>query len=146
MSSLKSVLLFLTNQAAQFISCGIGCSNFSGNFLLSFLLWYDFKILAKWRGGGTFYVWKFWIWFNRILIKNVKIFMVFKVFFILPPVWLLNLGLDLWIDNMFPLDVADTKIGSQDAVQTVLELTKKWKYPKFRGKFQVFFQKSVGNL
>ena len=135
MSSLKSVLLFLTNQAAQFISCGIGCSNFSGNFLLSFLLWYDFKILAKWRGGGTFYVWKFWIWFNRILIKNVKIFMVFKVFFILPPVWLLNLGLDLWIDNMFPLDVADTKIGSQDAVQTVLELTKKWKYPKFRGKF-----------
>ena len=61
--------------------------------------------------------------------------MVFKVFFILHPVWLLNLGLDLWIDNMFPLDVADTKIGSQDAVKTVLELTKKWSYAKFRGKF-----------
>ena len=61
--------------------------------------------------------------------------MVFKVLFILVPVWLLNLGLDLWIDNIFPLDLADTKIGSQDAVQTVLEFTKKLKYPKFRGKF-----------
>ena len=29
-------------------------SYFSGNFLLSFLLWYDFKILVKSRGGGTF--------------------------------------------------------------------------------------------
>ena len=41
--------------AAQFISCGIGCSYFSGSFLLSFLfLWYDFQILVKSRGGGTF--------------------------------------------------------------------------------------------
>ena len=54
LSLLKSVLSFLTNQAVQFISCGIGCSCFSGNFLLSFLLWYDFKILIKSRGGGTF--------------------------------------------------------------------------------------------
>ena len=44
----------MTNQAAQFISRGIGRSYFSGNFLLSFLLWYDFKILVKSRGGGTF--------------------------------------------------------------------------------------------
>ena len=28
-------------------------SYFSGNFLLSFLLWYDTKILVKLRGGGT---------------------------------------------------------------------------------------------
>ena len=38
----------------QFISCGIGCSYFSQNLLLSFLLWYDFKIQIKSRGGGTF--------------------------------------------------------------------------------------------
>ena len=37
---------FLTNQAVRFI-CGIGRSYFSGNFLLSFLLWYHFKILVK---------------------------------------------------------------------------------------------------
>ena len=54
MSLLKSVLLFLTNQIAQFISYGISRSYFSGNFLPSFLLWYGFKILVKWRGGGTF--------------------------------------------------------------------------------------------
>ena len=30
------------------------CSYFSGNFLISFLLWYDFKIPVKSRGGGTF--------------------------------------------------------------------------------------------
>ena len=52
MSLLKSVLPF--NQAAWFISHGIGCSYFSRNFLLSFLLWYDFKILVKSRQGGTF--------------------------------------------------------------------------------------------
>ena len=34
---LKSVLPFLTNQAARFTSRGIGRSYFSGNFLLSFL-------------------------------------------------------------------------------------------------------------
>ena len=45
MSLLKSVLPF--NQAAWFISHGIGCSYFSRNFLVSFLLWYDFKILVK---------------------------------------------------------------------------------------------------
>ena len=51
---LKSVLPFLTNQAARLTSRAIGRSYFSGNFLLSFLLWYDFKILVKSRGGGTF--------------------------------------------------------------------------------------------
>ena len=37
------------------------------------------------------------------------------------------------------LGLADIKIGSQDAVKKVLELTKKWKYPNFRGIF--FFSK-----
>ena len=54
MSLLESVLSFLTNQAAQFTSCGIGCSYFSWNFPLSLLLWYDFKILVKSMAGGTF--------------------------------------------------------------------------------------------
>ena len=53
-SLLKSVLPCLTNQAPRFISRGIDRSYFSGNFLLSFLLWYDFKILVKSREGGMF--------------------------------------------------------------------------------------------
>ena len=53
-SLLKTVLAFLANQAAQFISCDIGRPYFSQNLLLSFLLWYDFKIPFKSRGGGTF--------------------------------------------------------------------------------------------
>ena len=44
----------LTNQAAQFISRGIGRSYFSRNFLLWFLTWYFFRILVKPRRGGTF--------------------------------------------------------------------------------------------
>ena len=55
-SLLKTVLLFSTNQVTQFISYGIGCSYFSLNLLLSFLLWYDFKIQVKLRGGVHFYV------------------------------------------------------------------------------------------
>ena len=46
-SLLKSVLPFLINQAARFISRGVGHSYFSGNCLPSFLLWYGFKILVK---------------------------------------------------------------------------------------------------
>ena len=42
------------HQAARFTSRGISRFYFSVNFLLSFLLWYDFKILVKSRGGGTF--------------------------------------------------------------------------------------------
>ena len=53
-SLLKSILLFLTNQAMQFISRGIGRCYFSGNFILTFFLWYDFKILVKSMGEGTF--------------------------------------------------------------------------------------------
>ena len=59
----------------------------------------------------------------------------FKVILILPPVWLLNLGSDLSINNIVQLDSADTKNVSQDAVNKVLELMEKWKYPNFRGKF-----------
>ena len=61
MSLLKSVLPFLTNQAARFIPRAIGRSYFSGSFLLSFLLWYDFKILVKSRGGYNFTIVQFYV-------------------------------------------------------------------------------------
>ena len=96
----------LTNQAARFISRGIGRSYFSRNFLLWFLTWYYFRILVKPRRGGTFlclassvnvlqkfffFIWRlnipafifliwtkqFWIWFCRKLTKNVKIFIAY---------------------------------------------------------------------
>ena len=56
MSLVKSVLPFLTNQAALFISRGISRSYFSGNFPLSYHSFngITFKILVKSRGGGTF--------------------------------------------------------------------------------------------
>ena len=98
--------VFSTNQAVQFISHGVSCSYFSGDFLLPFLLWYDFKILVKSRGGGTFlclapsvnirrsnlfFNWKlnipffifliwmeqFWIWVSQKLTKNVEISIAF---------------------------------------------------------------------
>ena len=53
----------------------------------------------------------------------------------LSPVWLLNLGSDLSIDNILRLGLDNTKSGSQNAVKKVLELTEKWQYPNFRGKF-----------
>ena len=37
----------------------------------------------------------------------------------------LNLGSDLSIDNIVRLGLADAKIGSQDAVMKLLELTEK---------------------
>ena len=40
---IESVLPFLTNQVVGFISRCFGCSYSSGNFFLSFLLWYDFN-------------------------------------------------------------------------------------------------------
>ena len=73
-------------------------------------------------------------WFSQKLTKNVKILVVFKVILILPPVWLSNLGSDLSVDNIVWLDLADTKIANQDAVNKMLELTEKWKYPNFRVK------------
>ena len=62
----------------------------------------------------------------------------FKVFLILPPVWLSNLASNLSINTIVPLGSADTKIDSQDAAKKVLELTVKWQYPTFRGKFYFF--------
>ena len=62
-------------------------------------------------------------------------FLFFKVILILPPAWVSNLGSDLSINNEVWLDSTDTKIASQDAVNKVLELMEKWKYPNFRGKF-----------
>lgn len=53
-SLLKKVLLVLTNQAKEFILHGIGCSCFSRNLLLSFLLLHNLKILVKSRRGGIF--------------------------------------------------------------------------------------------
>ena len=79
---------------------------------------------------------QFSIWFCQKLTKNSQIFIVFyKIFLILPLVWLSNLGSDLWIDNIVRLGAADTKIGSQDAVMKVLEFIEKWKYSNFGGKF-----------
>ena len=43
----------------------------------------------------------------------------------LPPVRLPNLGSDILIHNIVELDSTDTKIGSQNAVKKVLELTEK---------------------
>ena len=40
---------------------------------------------------------------------------------------------DLSTDNTVWLPLADIKIGSQDAVKKVLELTEKWKYPNVSG-------------
>ena len=62
-------------------------------------------------------------------------FLFFKVILILRPAWVSNLGSDLSVDNEVWLDLTDTKITSQDAVNKVLELMEKWKYPNFRGKF-----------
>ena len=53
----------------------------------------------------------------------------------LPPARLPNLGSDISIHNIVGLDWTDTKIGGQNALKKVLELTKKWKNPNFRGKF-----------
>ena len=75
-----------------------------------------------------------WIPHGYPLNGSVKS-LFFKVFIILPPVWLLNLGSDLSIDNIVWLGLADTKSGSQNAVKKVLELTEKWKYLNFRVKF-----------
>ena len=58
-----------------------------------------------------------------------------KVILILPPLWLSNLGSDLSIDNVVRLDLAYTRIASQDVVNNVLELMEKLKYQNFRGEF-----------
>ena len=69
----------------------------------------------------------------------MKFWLFFKVFLILlSPVRLSNLGSDPSIDNIDRLDLADTKIGSQDAVKKVLELRQKWKYKNFSHKFQIW--------
>ena len=52
--SLLQSFFSVFDQSSGFISRGIGRSYFPGNFLLSLLLLYDFKILFKSRGGGTF--------------------------------------------------------------------------------------------
>ena len=161
---LKYVLPFLTKQTAQFFSCGISRSYFSRSFLLSFLLWYDFKIQVKSRRGGTFLclalsvnvrqkhffklkakypsliflIWmeQCWIWFGQILTKKHRTFYRFLKFFkFYLCVWLSNLGSDLLIDNIVRVSSADTKMDSQYAAKKVLELTQKWKYPKFRCEF-----------
>ena len=102
----KAICRFWPIKLPWFVSRCIVCSYFYRNILLSLLLWYDFKILVKSRGGGTFLcltssvnvwqekffvIWKlnilsfifliwteqFRIWFCRKLTKNGKIFIVF---------------------------------------------------------------------
>ena len=163
MSLLETVLPFLNNQAASFISCGIGRSYFCENFSLSFILWYDLKILLKSRERRTFlclassvnvrqkffFNWKLYIpsfilliwtekiliWFSRKLTKSIEISIVFKFFLILTTLWRSNLTSNLSSDNAVRLSLGDTKISSQHAVKAMLELTEKWKYPNFRIKF-----------
>ena len=149
----KVFRFFLTNQVARFISLGIGRSYFSGDLLLSFLLWYDLQIIVKssvnvrrsifffnWKlniSSFIFLIWtaQFWIWLERKLTKNVRISIAFyKVVIIWLAVWHSNLGLDLSIDNILPLGSADTKAASQDAVKKVLELAGKWKHSNARNK------------
>ena len=137
MNLLKYVLPILTKQTTQFISCSISRSYFSRNFLLSSLLWHDFKIQVKSRRGGTFLclplsvnirqkhffklkakypslillIWmeQFWIWFGKILTKKHRNFYRFLKFFIFYLcVWLPNLGSDLLIDNIVRVSSADT--------------------------------------
>ena len=55
-SLLKTVLPFLTNQAAWFISRGIDQSYFSQNLLLSFILWYNSRFKLNRGEGVHFYV------------------------------------------------------------------------------------------
>ena len=154
MSLLKSVLSFLTNQVARFISHGIGRYYFSRNLLLSFHLWYDFQIIVKssvnvrrsifffnWKlniSSFIFLIWtaQFWIWLDQKSTKNVRISIAFtKVVIIWLAAWHSDLGLDLSIDNIIRLDSADTKTASQDAVKEVLELAGNWKYSNSRNKF-----------
>ena len=52
-----------------------------------------------------------------------KFLLFFKVILILPPVWLLNLGSDLSLNNILWQGSADTKIVSKNGVNKVLELT-----------------------
>ena len=52
--SYQQSVLLLTNQAARFISHGIGCSYFSRNFLLSILLWYDLRFYSNQGRGHIF--------------------------------------------------------------------------------------------
>ena len=138
-SLLKSVLPFLINQVVQFISRVISHSYFSANFLPSFLLWYDFRILVKGRWyilkssiackrlaevfffnwevnipSFFFVIWTqhFWIWFSRKLTKTVEISTVFLIFYYFPPAWLSSLVLDLSINNILRLGSDHTKIGS----------------------------------
>ena len=101
----KCFTVFDQSQAAQFTSHGVSHFCFSGNFLLSFLLWYAFKILVKSRGGGTFLslapsvrdwqayffngklnvlafiflicLQQFWTWFSQKLAKTPKIYIFF---------------------------------------------------------------------
>ena len=55
-----------------------------------------------------------------------KFLLLFKVILVLPPVRL---------SILVQIDSADTETASQDSVKKVLELTEKWKYLDFRGKF-----------
>ena len=50
----KYFAIFDQSRCAICISHDIACSYFLENLLVSFFLWYDFKVLVKLKGGGTF--------------------------------------------------------------------------------------------
>ena len=127
---------------------------FFWEFFFYFFLWFDLKILVKSRGGDRFSYpessvnfWQKWlffnwnlnipsftfliwtkqcgIWFNQKLTKKWKFPLFFKVFLILHPAWLLNLGSELSIHNIVRLGSVDRKVDNQVAVNKALELTEK---------------------
>ena len=69
--------------------------------------------------------------------QNFHCFLKFSLFY---PLYDFQILVQISINNIVWLGSADTKIASQDAVMKVPELTEKWKYPNFRGKFQVFLK------
>ena len=65
---------------------------------------------------GTFFYHSFYGITSRFWSNQVEE----EVFIILPPVWLLNVGSDLSIDNIVWLSLADRKISSQDILSVIL--------------------------
>ena len=138
----KYFAIFDQSRCAICISHDIACSYFLENLLVSFFLWYDFKVLVELKGEGTFLpsifmsvkhsaeliflkwklnilsfiflIWmeQFWIWFSWKL-TNFCCFLNF----LLPPLWLSNLGSDLSISNITRPGLADTKVVSQNCCQ-----------------------------
>ena len=81
-SLVKGVLLFLPNQAAQFISCGIVCFCFLGIYFYHSYLSHDFKILFKSKGRGTFSWLALSVNVQQTLFYNWKLYVQYVIFWI----------------------------------------------------------------